>query len=116
MEKETSVHILCECLVQGCQVIMRKIRFSKYFYGIISFQIVLTFLSQISNSQNTKLYTTPQKEHAYTSKLALHSCDDSQLRVKTAFCINTYMGSSTETVAFQVYEILKINHEFLQFF
>ncbi len=26
------------------------------------------------------------------------------------------MGSSTETVAFQVYEILKINHEFLQFF
>ncbi len=27
-----------------------------------------------------------------------------------------YMGSSIETVAFQVYEILKINHEFLQFF
>ncbi len=27
-----------------------------------------------------------------------------------------YMGSSTETVAFQVYEIWKINHEFLQFF
>ncbi len=27
-----------------------------------------------------------------------------------------YMGSSTETVAFQVYEILKINHEYLQFF
>ncbi len=27
-----------------------------------------------------------------------------------------YKGSSTETVAFQVYEILKINHEFLQFF
>ncbi len=27
-----------------------------------------------------------------------------------------YMGSSTETVAFQVYAILKINHEFLQFF
>ncbi len=26
------------------------------------------------------------------------------------------MGNSTETVAFQVYEILKINHEFLQFF
>ncbi len=25
-------------------------------------------------------------------------------------------GSSTETVAFQVYEILKINHEILQFF
>ncbi len=25
------------------------------------------------------------------------------------------MGSSTETVAFQVYEILKINYEFLQF-
>ncbi len=25
-------------------------------------------------------------------------------------------GSSTETVAFQVYEILKINHKFLQFF
>ncbi len=25
------------------------------------------------------------------------------------------MGSSTETVAFQVYEILKINHEFFQF-
>ncbi len=24
-------------------------------------------------------------------------------------------GSSTETVAFQVYEILKIDHEFLQF-
>ncbi len=30
--------------------------------------------------------------------------------------VNSYMGSSTETVAFQVYEILKINHEFLQFF
>ncbi len=28
----------------------------------------------------------------------------------------TYLGSSTETVAFQVYEILKIDHEFLQFF
>ncbi len=27
-----------------------------------------------------------------------------------------YMGSSTETVAFQMYEILKIDHEFLQFF
>ncbi len=27
-----------------------------------------------------------------------------------------YMGSSTETVAFQEYEILKIDHEFLQFF
>ncbi len=27
-----------------------------------------------------------------------------------------YVGSSTETVAFQVYEILKIDHEFLQFF
>ncbi len=26
------------------------------------------------------------------------------------------MGSSTETVAFQLYEILKIDHEFLQFF
>ncbi len=26
------------------------------------------------------------------------------------------MGSSIETVAFQVYEILKIDHEFLQFF
>ncbi len=26
------------------------------------------------------------------------------------------MGSSTETVPFQVYEILKIDHEFLQFF
>ncbi len=26
------------------------------------------------------------------------------------------MGSSTETVTFQVYEILKINHELLQFF
>ncbi len=29
---------------------------------------------------------------------------------------NTCGGSSTETVAFQVYEILKIDHEFLQFF
>ncbi len=27
-----------------------------------------------------------------------------------------YLGTSTETVAFQVYEILKIDHEFLQFF
>ncbi len=27
-----------------------------------------------------------------------------------------FLGSSTETVAFQVYEILKINHKFLQFF
>ncbi len=26
------------------------------------------------------------------------------------------MGSSIETVAFQVYEIVKINHEFLEFF
>ncbi len=30
--------------------------------------------------------------------------------------INILMDSSTETVAFQVYEILKIDHEFLQFF
>ncbi len=29
---------------------------------------------------------------------------------------SVYMGNSTETVAFQVYEILKINQEFLQFF
>ncbi len=27
-----------------------------------------------------------------------------------------YVGSSTETVAFQVYESLKIDHEFLKFF
>ncbi len=27
-----------------------------------------------------------------------------------------FVGSSTETVAFQVCEILKIDHEFLQFF
>ncbi len=27
-----------------------------------------------------------------------------------------YLGSSTETVAFQVYEILKIDYEFLQLF
>ncbi len=27
-----------------------------------------------------------------------------------------HMGSSTETDAFQVYEILKIDHEFFQFF
>ncbi len=27
-----------------------------------------------------------------------------------------FVGSSTETVVFQVYEILKIDHEFLQFF
>ncbi len=27
-----------------------------------------------------------------------------------------HMGSSTETVAFQAYEILKIDHEFLQLF
>ncbi len=30
--------------------------------------------------------------------------------------VQIYMGSSIETVAYQVYEILKINHEFLQFF
>ncbi len=30
--------------------------------------------------------------------------------------INWYMDSSTETVAFKVYEILKTDHEFLQFF
>ncbi len=30
--------------------------------------------------------------------------------------IGSYMGNSTETVALQVYEILKIDHEFLQFF
>ncbi len=30
--------------------------------------------------------------------------------------MSKYTGSSTETVAFQVYEILKMNHEFLQFF
>ncbi len=29
---------------------------------------------------------------------------------------NKYVSSSTETVAFQVYEILKIDHEFLQIF
>ncbi len=34
-------------------------------------------------------------------------------RVLTKFLLT---GSSTETVAFQVYEILKIDHEFLQFF
>ncbi len=28
----------------------------------------------------------------------------------------SYVSSSTETVAFQVYEILKVDHEFLQFF
>ncbi len=33
-----------------------------------------------------------------------------------SFGSSKYLGSSTETVAFQVYEILKINHEFLQFF
>ncbi len=27
-----------------------------------------------------------------------------------------WLGNSRETVAFQVYEILKIDHEFLQFF
>ncbi len=30
--------------------------------------------------------------------------------------IQELTGYSTETVAFQVYEILKIDHEFLQFF
>ncbi len=30
--------------------------------------------------------------------------------------IRVYLGSSTEIVAFQVYEILEIDHEFLQFF
>ncbi len=30
--------------------------------------------------------------------------------------VEKYVGSSTETVAFQVYEILKICHEFFQFF
>ncbi len=30
--------------------------------------------------------------------------------------LGKYMGSSTETVAFQVYEILKIDQEFFQFF
>ncbi len=30
--------------------------------------------------------------------------------------VTVYMGRSTETVGFQVYEILKSNHEFLQFF
>ncbi len=28
----------------------------------------------------------------------------------------SHVGTSTETVAIQVYEILKIDHEFLQFF
>ncbi len=27
--------------------------------------------------------------------------------------VDMYMGSSTETVAFQMYEIVKIDHEFL---
>ncbi len=32
------------------------------------------------------------------------------------YCVAVYLGSSTETAAFQVYKILKIDHEFLQFF
>ncbi len=40
--------------------------------------------------------------------------------VQSGLCSNLqddlrYMGSSTETVAFQVYEILKIDQEYLQF-
>ncbi len=37
--------------------------------------------------------------------------------LKSAMKTNLWcVGSSTDTVAFQVYEILKIDHEFLQFF
>ncbi len=35
---------------------------------------------------------------------------------KRPFNFWLYVGSSTETVAFQVHEILKTDHEFLQFF
>ncbi len=35
---------------------------------------------------------------------------------KNSYSKKSEMGSSTETVAFQEYEILKIEHEFLQFF
>ncbi len=46
------------------------------------------------------------------------SLKNGQMRPITAFCsfLRKYQGNSTETVAFQVYEILKINLEFLQFF
>ncbi len=51
---------------------------------------------------------------AFASRsIALSSLMNFSLTLVTAF---VYMGSSTETVAFQVYEILKINYEFLQFF
>ncbi len=41
-----------------------------------------TFLSQNLDSQIQNYTPTPLQEHAHTSTLALHSCDDSQLRVK----------------------------------
>ncbi len=47
---------------------------------------------------NTKLYTTPQQEYAYASKLALHSCDNSQLWVKSALS-NTYIWRDRNVIS-----------------
>ncbi len=57
-----------------------------FFYKYMEFNFFQIFLTFLSQN--------------YTS----HHCKDKP------------MGSSTETVAFQVYEILKMDHEFLQFF
>ncbi len=54
----------------------------KYLYRIIFFQIVFDILITKFRFTDTKLFTTPQQEQDQTSKLALHSCDDSQLQVK----------------------------------
>ncbi len=45
----------------------------------------------------------------------IKKCEKKFITLKNIY-VCTYLGSSTETVAFQVYEILKIDHEFLQFF
>ncbi len=48
--------------------------------------------------------------------LTEHGYRDYYIKPVTKFQVNMYKGSSTEPVAFQVYEILKTDHEFLQFF
>ncbi len=48
----------------------------------------------------------------YESAILIHT--HTHTHTHTYVCM--YVGSSRETVAFQVYEILKIDHEFLQFF
>ncbi len=66
----------------------------------------------LSYQNGTKLWATEIFWHL----LEQHCTGFGTVPTMVPRTILEYLGSSTETVAFQVYEILKINHEFLQFF